>query len=148
MRQTLVLSALLALAALIPLTRAVAHDSEARLLTVIATGEPQTQMMALVLTMATVQKGAEARVLLCGPGGDLALIDAPATATAPQAPRGMSPQGLLTRLMEAKVPVAVCAIYLPNRGAGRDVLLDGVGVAAPPEVADYMLEENVRLLTF
>jgi predicted peroxiredoxin len=148
MRKTLLALALLGTAATAPALPAVAHGDVPRLLTVIATGEPQTQLMALILTQASLQKGAEVRIMLCGPGGDMALNEAPASAVEPLAPRGLSPQGLLTRLIEAKVPVAVCAIYLPNKGLARDALIEGVGVAMPPEVADYMLDENVRLLTF
>lgn len=148
MRQTLAALALGAAALITPALPAAADDDPARLMTVIATAEPETQMMALVLTMASHQKGAEVRVLLCGPGGDLALNDPPASALAPQKPRGLSPHGLLTRLVEAKVPVEVCAIYLPNRDAGPEVLMEGVGVAMPPAIADYMLGEDVRLLTF
>lgn len=148
MRKTLLSIALLASAATAPALPATAHDDLPRLLTVIATAEPQTQLMALILSQASLQQGAEVRILLCGPGGDIALNDAPAAAIEPLAPRGLSPQGLLTRLIEAKVPVAVCAIYLPNRALGEDALIEGVGVAMPPEVADYMLGENVRLLTF
>lgn len=149
MRQTLAALALGAAALINPALPALAHDDETpRLLTVIATAEPETQMMALVLSMASHQQGAEVRVLLCGPGGDVALANPPESALEPQKPRGLSPHGLLTRLVEAKVPVAVCAIYLPNRGAGPEILMEGVGVAMPPEVAAYMLAENVKLLTF
>ncbi len=63
-----------------------------KLVTVIASKDAQTQLMGMVLTMQAVQQGAEAHILLCGPAGDLALNDAPASATAPQEPRGMSPQ--------------------------------------------------------
>lgn len=149
MRHILAALALGAAALMTPAPPVAAHDDDRpRLLTVIATAEPETQMMALVLTMASHQQGAEVRVLLCGPGGDVALANPPESALAPQKPRGLSPHGLLTRLVEAKVPVAVCAIYLPNRGAGPEVLMEGVGVAMPPEVAGYMLAENVRLMTF
>lgn len=148
MRKTLLALAVLGTAATAPALPATAHDDVPRLLTVIATGEPQTQLMALILSQASLQKGAEVRIMLCGPGGDIALNDAPPAAIEPLAPRGLSPQGLLTRLIEAKVPVAVCAIYLPNKGLPRDALIEGVGVAMPPEVADYMLDENIRLLTF
>lgn len=139
----------LSAASLAPILPVAAHEAdEARVLTILASPESQTQLMALILTQATVADGAEARVLLCGPAGDIALQDPPEAARTPLAPRGLSPQGLLVRLMEAGVPVAVCAIYLPNLGAGPEVLLEGVGVAMPPEVAGYMLSPGVRLLTF
>lgn len=125
-----------------------AQASEEKLVTIVATDQPQTQLMAMVLTMQSIKQGASARVLLCGPGGDLALKDAPASATAPQNPKGMSPQGLMQRLMTKGVPVEVCAIYLPNKGANKSMLLDGVGVAKPPAMAAELLKDDVRLLTF
>ena len=127
---------------------ATADDDQAKLVTIVATGEPQTQLMAMVLTMQSVKQGASARVLLCGPGGDLALRDAPASATAPQKPKGMSPQGLMQELIKNGVPVEVCAIYLPNKGLGIDSLLDGIGAAKPPAMAGELLKDDTRLLTF
>ena len=71
-----------------------AHASDqADLVTVLTSAEPQTQLMSMVLTMQALQQGARTYILLCGPGGDLALKEAPATATAPQKPKGMSPTG-------------------------------------------------------
>jgi hypothetical protein len=125
-----------------------AADDDARLVTIVATGEPQTQLMAMVLTMQSIQQGAEARILLCGPGGDLALSDAPESATAPQAPRGMSPQGLMGKIMETGAPVEVCAIYLPNKGVDASALLPGVGVAKPPAIAAELIKDDVRILSF
>ncbi len=127
---------------------ATASEDEANLVTIVATDEPQTQLMAMVLTMQSVKQGASARILLCGPGGDLALRDAPASATSPQKPKGMSPQGLMQQLMQNGVPVEVCAIYLPNKGLGTDSLLDGVGAAKPPAMAAELLKDDTRLLTF
>lgn len=125
-----------------------AAADEARLVTIVATPEPQTQLMAMILTMASAQKGAEARVLLCGPGGDVALLHAPDSATAPQKPRDMSPQSVMAALIEEGVPVEVCAIYLPNKGVGAEALLPGVGVASPSAMADALLAEGARLLSF
>lgn len=47
--------------------------------------------MTMVLTPYAVQQGATAQILLCGPAGDIALQDAPETATAGQSPRDASP---------------------------------------------------------
>ncbi len=127
---------------------ATASEDKANLVTIVATDQPETQLMAMVLTMQSVKQGASARILLCGPGGDLALRDAPASATAPQKPKGMSPQGLMKELMKNGVPVEVCAIYLPNKGLGTDSLLDGVGAAKPPAMAAELLKDDTRLLTF
>ena len=116
--------------------------------TILTAPEPQTQLMAMVLTLQAIEQGANARILLCGPAGDLALAAPPDSATAPQEPQGASPQGLMQRIMQAGVPVAVCALYLPNAGLEASALLDGVTAARPPEMAGHLLDDNVRLLSF
>lgn len=125
-----------------------AQADEKRLVTVVTSPDAQTQLMSMVLTMQAVQQGAEVRMLLCGPGGDIALKEAPESATAPQPPRGMSPQGLLGQIMEAGGKVEVCAIYLPGRGVGPEALIEGVGVARPPEMAGAMLDDDAVVWSF
>lgn len=125
-----------------------AQAGEKRLVTVVTSPDAQTQLMSMVLTMQAVQQGAEVRMLLCGPGGDIALKEAPESATAPQPPRGMSPQGLLGQIMEAGGKVEVCAIYLPGRGVGPEALIEGVGVARPPEMAGAMLDDDAVVWSF
>jgi hypothetical protein len=44
--------------------------------------------------------------------------------------------------------VEVCAIYLPGKGLGAAALLDGVGVAQPPEMAGAMLAADARVWSF
>jgi predicted peroxiredoxin len=127
---------------------AVAQDNMSKLVTVITSADAQTQLMGMVLTMQSVKAGASAHMLLCGPGGDLALKDAPDSATAAQPPMGMSPQGLMQKIMEAGGTVEVCAIYLPGKGADASVLLDNVGVAAPPAMAARLMDADARVLSF
>jgi hypothetical protein len=115
---------------------------------VLTAPEPQTQLMAMVLTMQSIQKGAEAHVLLCGPAGDMALKVAPASVTAPQEPKGMSPQGLMGKIMQTGAKVEVCAIYLPNKGVGPDALMDGITSAKPPEMATKLLADDTRIMSF
>ncbi len=139
----------LLLSAAICLAAPLAAQAEAgKLVTVVTSPQPQTQLMAMVLTMQALRAGAQTRILLCGPGGDIALREAPETALAPQPPRGMSPQGLLRAAMEGGAAVEVCAIYLPGRGAAADALIAGVGVASPPEMAAAMLEDDARVWSF
>ncbi|MEL6206486.1 MAG: hypothetical protein AAFR47_14405 [Pseudomonadota bacterium] len=142
--------AILAALALFPLLAVspAAGGEQPRLVTVLTAPDPQTQLMAMVLSMQSLQQGASVRILLCGPAGDLALKNAPASATAPQLPRGMSPQGLMQKILEKGAPVEVCAIYLPNKGVGADALIAGVGAAKPAEMAGHLLAEDTRLLTF
>lgn len=140
----------IALAAAIGLmTPAAAQEQPETLVTMLTAPEPQTQLMAMVLAAQAAQQGAAPHVLLCGPAGDLALRDAPESATAPQPPRGISPQGLLTQI--AGMPgarVEVCAIYLPGLGADEDVLIDNVGVAQPPAMAAAMIAPNARIASY
>lgn len=139
---------LLALTAALGLAGAAHAEDTPDLVTILASGEPQTQLMSMVLTMQAMQQGAETHILLCGPAGDLALRDAPASATAPQQPRGMSPQGLMQQIMSGGASVEVCAIYLPNRVVEADALLDGITAAAPPEMAARLLAPNTRIMSF
>ena len=126
-----------------------AQASDAKtLVTILTSDEPQTQLMSMVLTMQSMKAGAGAYVLLCGPAGDLALREAPEAATTPQPPKGMSPQGLMQKIMAQGGTVEVCAIYLPGNGVGADALLDGVGAAMPPAVAKRLLAEDTRIMSF
>lgn len=120
----------------------------APILTVLTSDAPQTQLMALILTRASAAEGVPVRILLCDGAGDLALTDPPETVTAPLAPRGMSPHGLLGMLIDQGVTVQVCAIYLPNSSHEAGDLIDGVSVATPPEIAAVMADPATRLFTF
>jgi hypothetical protein len=139
-----VAAATLATASVLP----AAADEPPSLVTVVTAENPQTQLMAMVLTMQAVEQGERVHMLLCGPGGDIALIDAPESATTPQPPRDFSPQGLMQALMGRGATVEVCAIYLPGMGADESVLVDGVGVAQPPEMARVMLGESTMVWSF
>lgn len=120
-----------------------------KVVTVVTSPDPQTQLMSMVLTMQAAQQGAQAHILLCGPAGDLALKDAPSTATAGQPPRDMSPQGLMQSIREQTgATVEVCAIYLPGKGADTSILLDGIGVAKPGEMAAQLMAPDARVLSF
>ncbi len=125
-----------------------AMADDKKLVTIVGTAEPQTQLMSMVLSMQSLQQGASVYILLCGPGGDLALKDAPDSATAPQEPKGMSPQGLMKKVIGAGATVEVCAIYLPNKGVGADALIDGVGRAKPDEMAARLLADDTRIMSF
>lgn len=141
----LALSACSTLSAATPNLQSQEQDT---MLTIITDPNPQTQLMALVLTMSAKAQGKTPRILLCSAGGDLALKTAPESATAPLAPQGTSPQGLLKKLMSEGVRVDVCAIYLPNRPFGEEALLDGVGVATPVEMGASIAQPGKTVLSF
>ncbi len=145
MKRILTAAALAATALTAP-ARAEAPET---LVTVLTAPEPQTQLMAMVLTMQAAQQGVTPHIMLCGPAGDLALKDAPASATAGQPPKNMSPQGLMQAIMKQPgAKVEVCAIYLPGKGADPSVLLEGVGVAKPGEMASAIIDENARVMSY
>ncbi|MCG8359048.1 MAG: hypothetical protein MI920_26075 [Kiloniellales bacterium] len=143
MRRMLLAAALTCLAAL-GLGPAVAAEKP-NLFVVVTSPEPQTQGMAMVLSIQALQQGARVDMLLCGPGGDIALKDAPQTVLKP---RGVTPQGMLTKLIGMGLKPQVCALYLPNNGMAPEDLIEGVGVAKPPAIAATILAEDTRLFTF
>ena len=137
--------AAMAMAASVGVQAEDAHD----LVTIVTSPEPQTQLMAMVLTMNAAQQGAKAHILLCGPGGDMALKDAPENVLMPQAPKSMSSQGLMKMILEKGLATAeVCAIYLPNAELEADALLEGVGVADPAVMAGRIIADNARVMSF
>ncbi len=129
-------------------TTAQAEDSN-KLITILTAPEPQTQLMAMVLTMNAMAAGAQAEMLLCGPAGDIALQDAPETATAGQPPKDASPQGLMKMMMAQNgLKVQVCAIYLPGMGADASVLIEGVTAAAPDAMGAAIVADDTTVMSF
>jgi len=131
------------------LTTQAQAEAPETLVTILTAPEAQTQLMAMVLTMQAAQQGVTPHIMLCGPAGELALRDAPESATAGQPPKNMSPQGLMQAIMKQPgAKVEVCAIYLPGKGADASVLLDGVGVAKPGEMAGAIIADNARVMSY
>lgn len=122
-----------------------AEDPKSSLFVVITSAEPQTQGMAMVLSMQAVKQGAKVQILLCGPGGDVALKGSAQTILKP---KNVTPQAMLGMVMGMGIKAEVCALYLPNAGKSADDLMDGVGVAKPPAIASALLAPNTRLFTF
>ena len=136
-------------AGLLMASTALAQADGTKLVTILTAPDAQTQLMAMVLTAQAAGQGATPHVLLCGPAADMALKDAPESATAPQPPKDMSPQMLMQKIagMEG-AKVEVCAIYLPGLGQDASVLLDGIGVAKPAEMGARLMAEDTRVLSF
>ncbi|MDR9425626.1 MAG: DsrE family protein [Marinobacter sp.] len=114
-------------------------------LVILSSDSLQTQGMAMVLSNTMAQQGAQVNVLLCDAAGDLALKSYSAEALAP---KNVTPGQMLRGLMKAGGKVSVCALYLPNSEYSKADLLDGVGVAKPPEMARPMLDRKMRTFTF
>lgn len=143
-----ILTAALLAATTLGVTSARAEDP-AKLVTILTAPEPQTQLMAMVLAFQASKQGAAPHMLLCGPAADLALKDAPASATDGQPPKDMSPQKLMQAIMaEPGAKVEVCAIYLPGKGVDSSVLLDGISVAKPGAMAAAIIAPDARVMSF
>lgn len=125
------------------------HSSHANnvkeVLVILSSDSLQTQGMAMVLANTMAEKGAKVNVLLCDEAGDLALKSYEGEALAP---RNVTPGQMLRGLLKAGGTASVCALYLPNSDNSKDDLIDGVGVAMPPQMADQMLDRTVRVFTF
>lgn len=131
-----------------PPETAAAAPAPPPVLTFLTSGDPQTQFMALTLTLASQSAGASAELVLCSAAGDLALIQPPPSATAPIAPRGTSPRQLLDMLMTAGAVVNLCPIYLPERRLDRSAIIAGVTITTPQAGALAILDPQRRLLSF
>lgn len=85
------------------------------------------------------------RVLLCSEGGQLAVKDKESAALKPM---NKSPKELLQGLMKAGAKVEVCVLFLPNSDLKPADLIEGIGVAKPADVAAYVLQVNVKTLSY
>jgi len=111
----------------------------------INSGVTQTQGVALVLANQALAQKAGVRVLLCSDGGQLAVKD---KESATLKPSGKSPKEMLQGLMKAGARVEVCALFLPNSELKPADLIDGIGVAKPADVTAYILQPNVKTITY
>ncbi len=114
-------------------------------LVILSSDSLQTQGMAMVLSNTMAQQGASVSVLLCDKAGDLALKSYAAPALQP---RDITPGQMLRGLLKQGGEVKVCALYLPNSEHGKEDLVDGIGVAMPPEMASQMLNGKMRTFVF
>jgi predicted peroxiredoxin len=122
-----------------------AGDDVKGVFVVVTSADPQTQLMAMSLSTQVLTKGKSVQILLCGPGGDLALKNGKEVVLKPL---DKSPQALMKGLMGNGVKVEVCPFYLPNKGGTPADLTDGITIAAPPAVADGLIEPGIKLFTF
>lgn len=139
----------IALGALLVLPSVLSADQAKGLNVLINSANPQTQAMAMVLSLMSIQKhNKEVNIVLCGEAGDLA--DKNIASTPIKRPNGQSatPQQNLVMLIKLGAKVEVCPLYLPNASKDVSVLLEGVTVAQPPVVAGRLLDEEYKNLTF
>ena len=115
----------------------------------VNSANPQTQAMAMVLSLMSIKKHKkEVNIVLCGPAGDLA--DKSIKGVPVKRPNGKSPSAKqhLIMLINKGAKVEVCPLYLPNTGKDKSVLLEGITVAKPPMVAGKLLDKDFQNITF
>ena len=126
------------------------NAQQAKGLNVLINSEnPQTQTMAMVLSMMTIKKHKkQVNIVLCGKAGDLA--DKNIKGTPIKRPNGKAPSAKqnLQMLIKMGASVKVCPLYLPNANKDKSVLLDGISVAKPPVVAGKLLDQEFQNITF
>lgn len=112
-------------------------------------GNPQTQSMAMVLSLMSIKKhNKKVNIVLCGAAADLA--DKNIKATPVKRPNGQAPsaQDNLKMLINKGAIVEVCPLYLPNSGKDKSILLKGISVAKPPVVAGRLLDNDFANVSF
>ncbi len=115
----------------------------------VNSGDPQTQAMAMVLSLMTIKKHKkEVNIVLCGAAGDLA--DKNIKGTPVKRPNGKAPSAKqhLKLLIKKGAKVEVCPLYLPNAGKDKSILLEGITVAKPPVIAGKLLDSDYKNLSF
>ncbi len=119
--------------------------SSKSLMTIVTSPNPQTQLMAMVLSVKSMMKGSKIDILLCGPAGDIATKGNKEVILKP---KNVSAQMLLKKMIKKGMSVKVCPLYLPNIGKTKADLIKGVSVANPGKMADILLEDNRVVLTY
>lgn len=113
---------------------------------IINSGEPQTQMMAMVLSTMAVKKHKKiVNITLCGAAGDLAVKGMKSEILKPM---NKSPKMMMKAIMKKGAKVEVCPLYLPNAGKDASVLIKGITVAKPPKVAAQLLNDDFTTLSY
>lgn len=137
---------LVLLSSLVLSTAAVANENSAKGLNVLVTAkEAQTQMMAMVLSTMALKQNKEVNVTLCSDAGDLAVKGMESPTLKPQ---DKSPKMLLEGLIKQGAKVQVCPLYLPNASKDESVLIEGVTVAKPAEVAAKLLDKDYQNISY
>ena len=137
---------LVLLSSLLLTTASIANENSAKGLNVIITSEDaQTQMMGMVLSMMTLKQNKEVNMTLCSKAGDLAVKDMENAILKPQ---DKSPKMMLEALIKQGAKVNVCPLYLPNASKDESVLLEGITVAKPAEIASSLLNKDYQNLSY
>ena len=140
-KSLLILSSILMLS-----TASIANENSAKGLNVIITsGDAQTQMMGMALSMATLKQNKEVNMTLCSKAGDLAVkgMESPVLK-----PMDKSPKMILQALIKQGAKVDLCPIYLPNAENAKAELLEGITIATPADGAAKLLNKDYKNLSY
>ncbi len=126
-------------------TTAFANESAKGLNVTLTASDAQTQLMAMVLSMKTLQQNKKVNMVLCSSAGELAIKNSKSPKLKPI---DKSPKMLLNAIIKKGASVKVCPLYLPNAGKDKSQLIKGVSVAKPDEVASQLLNEDFKNLSY
>lgn len=112
---------------------------------VLTSANAQTQMMAMVLSMKTLAQNKKVYMTLCSKAGDLAVKGMKSKVLKPL---DKSPKMLLKALIKKGAIVGICPLYLPNANKKKSVLLKGITVAKPLDVATQLLNKDYTILSY
>ncbi|BAU57499.1 hypothetical protein HH1059_08090 [Halorhodospira halochloris] len=116
-----------------------------KLLVTVTSDDTHTQGMSMILATQAAERGQEVRVLICGKGTEMAVGRYRGESLEPA---GANPQQMLKQLIEEyDVTAEVCGVFLPNTRYKEENLIDGVGVASPEDIGEYMADPKVRFFT-
>ncbi len=137
---------ILASMAIVGLLASSAFAGDTKGLNVVLTAkDSQTQLMAMILSMKSLEQKKSVNVVLCSNAGDLAVKGMKSEVLKPI---DKSPKMLLKGLIKKGASVKVCPLYLPNAGKDKSALIEGVSVANPKEVASKLLDSDYKLLSY
>jgi len=111
----------------------------------LTSGDAQTQLMAMVLSMSTLQKKKVINMTLCSSAADLAIKGKKSPLLKP---KNVSAKMMLKKLIKNGAKVTVCPLYLPNANLDKSALLDGIEVAIPKNVAMDLLNSDFSTLSY
>jgi len=134
-----------ALAIMLFIPNLLSADSAKGLNVIVTAKDSQAQMMAMVLSMATLKQNKKVNMTLCSNAGDLAVKGMKSEVLKPM---NKSPKMMLKALIKKGANVTLCPIYLPNVNKDKSVLIEGITMATPANGAKELLDLDFQNLTY
>ena len=135
----------MALAAMLFIPSLLSADSAKGLNVIVTAKDTQAQMMAMVLSMATLKQNKKVNMTLCSSAGDLAIKGMKSEVLKPM---NKSPKMMLQALIKNGAKVTLCPIYLPNVNKDKSMLIEGITMATPAAGAKELLDLDFQNLTY